>query len=334
MSTAMSNVMSKVLVAIVNYRTGDLVADCLRSLAPEVGSVGSVGSADFDAEVVVVDNAGGDDSPERLERLIREEGWSWASVRRLPRNGGFAYGNNEAVRPSLESGDPPDFVWLLNPDTIVRPGGLGELVKFMRDRPAAGLAGSRLEDPDGTPQRSAFRFFGVASELENALRLGLFTRLVKNRIVAPPVPSAAEKVQWLSGASLFVRREVYEKIGYMDERFFMYFEETDFCRRSHDAGFEAWYVPASRVVHLVGQASGIAVVNKPRPRYWFESRRRYLLKHLGRGRAALADAAWMAGFASWRARRVLQRKPDPDPRGMLSDFARNSVFSRGFRLDD
>ena len=315
-----------VLIAIVNYRTGGLVVDCLASLAPQVGRVG-------DVRVVITDNASGDDSPDEIERAIADRGWTWATVRRLPRNGGFAYGNNEAVRPALESADPPRYVWLLNPDTIVRPGGLAELVAFMDDHPRCGLAGSRLEDPDGTPQRSAFRFFGLASELENGLRLGVYSKLVRRRLVAPPPADEAARAEWLSGASLFVRREVYERVGYMDEGFFMYFEETDFCRRAADAGFEAWYVPASRVVHLVGQASGIAVTNKRRPRYWFESRRRYLLKHLGRGRAALADALWMAGFASWRARRVVQRKPDLDPAHMLGDFAKNSVFSRGFRLD-
>jgi hypothetical protein len=91
-------------------------------------------------------------------------------------------------------------------------------------------------------------------------------------------------------------------------------------------------VPQSRVIHLVAQASDIHAVRKRRPGYWFDSRRRYLLKHLGKLRTTLADAGWLAGYATWRVRRVIQRKPDLDPVGLLGDFAKNTVFARGFRL--
>src|SRR5688572_24700131 len=104
------------LVVIVNYRTGDLVVECLRCLEAEVSAVAAqVGPV----QVVVVDNASGDDSPERIEQAIACNGWrTWAQLRRLPRNGGFAWGNNAAIRPALESAQPPSFIWLLNPDTV------------------------------------------------------------------------------------------------------------------------------------------------------------------------------------------------------------------------
>src|SRR6185295_2987702 len=96
---------------------------------------------------------------------------SWATLLPLPANGGFAYGNNAGIRPYLESDDKPDYVLLLNPDTIIRPGGITELVKFMDARADVGIAGSRLEDPDGAPQISAFRFHSIFSEFEHAMRL-------------------------------------------------------------------------------------------------------------------------------------------------------------------
>src|SRR3954452_18673323 len=169
----------RVLVVIVNYRSASLAIDCLRSLAPEVASLGGPGAA----RVVVTDNASGDDSVARLTRALADNGWGeWASVQPLARNGGFAYGNNEAIRAALAAADKPDYVLLLNPDTLVRPGAIRALLEFMDAHPDAGIAGSRLEDPDGTPQRSAFRFHTVRSELEAGLRLRVAAELLRRHV--------------------------------------------------------------------------------------------------------------------------------------------------------
>jgi N-acetylglucosaminyl-diphospho-decaprenol L-rhamnosyltransferase len=275
---------------------------------------------------VVTDNASGDDSVARLTRAVADNGWGdWASIEPLARNGGFAYGNNEAIRAALAATDKPEYVLLLNPDTLVRPGAIRALLEFMGAHPHAGIAGSRLEDPDGTPQRSAFRFHTVRSELEAGLRLGVVSSLLRRHIVAPPVPAGEEPVRtdWVAGASRIVRRAVCEQAGLMDEAYFMYFEEVDFCLRAARHGWPCWYVPASRVVHLVGQSSGVTDVrraNKRRPAYWFDSRRRYFLKNHGRLKTVLADLAWSLGFATFRVRQFLQRKPDSDPARLLRDF--------------
>lgn len=325
----------KLLVVIVNYRTAGLTIDCLRSLAPEIAALpGGAGAA----HVVVTDNASGDESVGQIDAAVRANGWgNWASVLPLSRNGGFAYGNNAAVAPALAAHDPPDYVLLLNPDTVVRPGAVSQLLSFMDTWPAVGVAGSRLEDPDGRPQRSAFRFPGVLSELENGLRLGIVSRLLERHVVAPPVPDGRCAVGWVAGASMIIRRQVLEAIGLLDERYFMYFEEVDFCRRAQRAGWECWYVPASRVVHLVGQSSGVtdveAAVRKRRPPYWFASRRRYFLKHHGPVKTFLADAAWAIGYAAWRARRLLQPKPDTDPPHLWWDFVKYNFFAAP-RLSD
>jgi hypothetical protein len=117
----------------------------------------------------------------------------------------------------------------------------------------------------------------------------------------------------------------------MDEQYFLYFEETDFCLHARRAGWSCWYVPASRVMHIAGQSTGVTNRDGPprrRPQYLFDSRRRYFVKNHGLGYAALADVAWSVGLASWRLRRRLQRKPDPDPPSLLADSVRNSVFLR------
>ncbi len=315
--------MQRVNIIIVNYRTPELVIACLRSLAGEVATVG-------DCRVLVVENGSMDDSAARIGSAIRAENWGgWVELLPLPNNLGFAGGNNAALRLLLPSLRPTDYVLLLNPDTVIRPGAVRALVEFLEQHPGVGIAGSRLEDPDGTPQRSAFRFFSVASEFEGGIRLGLVSRLLRQRLVAPPVRDQAHPTDWVAGASMLVRRAVFADIGLLDEGFFLYYEEVDFCRRARRAGWSCWYVPQSRVVHLVGQSSGVTCANrpaKPLPRYWFDSRRRYFLKNHGRLYLGLADVGWLAGYLLWQCRRVLQRKPSNDPPGLLWDFIRFNFF--------
>jgi N-acetylglucosaminyl-diphospho-decaprenol L-rhamnosyltransferase len=311
-------------VVIVNYNTAGLVTDCLRSLAGEAEELG--------LRVVVVDNASPDGSAERLRGAIEENGWGeWVELIAAGRNGGFAAGNNVALRLLLASESRPDCVLLLNPDTVVRPGAVRQLIAFLERHPRVGIAGSRLENPDGTPQRSAFRFPRVLGEFENGVRFGLVSRLLSRFVVAPPSRDAEHEAEWLSGASLLVRREVFEQIGLLDEGYFLYYEEVDFCRRSRAAGWECWYVPQSRVVHLIGQATGMDTPGpKTRrvPDYWLAARRRYFVKHHGRFVAWLASLAWVIGRASWRVRRRIQRKTDPDPPRLLADFARYNLLTR------
>lgn len=319
----------KLLIVIVNYRTADLTIDALASVAPQINE-----PALETAKVVVVDNDSGDGSADRIAAAIAKHGWgSWAELLRAERNGGFAYGNNMAIRPALAGADPPRYIMLLNPDTVARPGALSALLEFMEQHPEVGIAGSRLEWPDGTPQLSAFRFHSVLSELEQALQLGVATKLLRRWMVAPGIADQPGPSDWVSGAAMMIRREVFDSIGLMDEDYFMYYEEVDFTARAARAGFSCWYVPASRVVHLIGQASGVTDPRqrrKRRPGYWFDSRRRYFVRNLGPVQAGLADLAWTAGHVLWRARRVIQRKPDPDPERLLTDFIRHSVFARGF----
>lgn len=323
-----SPAMPRVVVVIVNYKTAGLAIDCLRSLAPEVAQVPGT-------RVIVGDNLSPDDSVERLRAAVEAEGWgTWASVVPLPRNGGFSYGNNRVIELCLAAAPKPDLIWLLNPDTIVRPGGLVKLVEFMTGCQACAIVGSRLEDPDGAHQTAAFRFPGLLSELDSSLNVGLLTVLLEDHRVWLPESDRPLAVGWVSGASMMVRREVFESIGLLDERYFMYFEELDLCLRASNAGFQAWHVPASRVVHLVGQASGLtggATREKRRPAYWFRSRRWFWVKNHGGLRAAGADLCRILGTACWIATTALRGRPNPLPPCYLRDLIRHSVFIAGFK---
>ncbi len=320
---------AQLLVAIVNYRTPDLVIHCLQSLAAEVSQL--------HAQVVVADNASGDGSVAKIQGAIAAAGWqSWATVLPLERNGGFAYGNNRIIQPALAAVPPPDYVLLLNPDTQTYPGTLKMLLDFMGAHPDVGIVGSRLEGADGRPQHSAFRFPSFWSELDQAFALGILTQLLSRWVITQPITPDPIPTDWVSGAAMMVRREVFESVGYMDEGYFLYFEEVDFCRQAQQQGWPCWYVPQSRVIHFVGQSSGI---NNPKyarrqlPQYWFDSRLRYFLKHHGWLYTTLTDAASVIGFSLWKIRARLQRKPDTFPLNLLQDRWRNSIWVRGIPRD-
>jgi GT2 family glycosyltransferase len=320
----------KLLVVVLCYRVPDLTIDCLRSLSTEIGRVP-------DARVAVCENGTGGDSVERLRRAIDANGWdSWVDLTEVEINLGFCGGNNLVIRRALESDDPPEYVLLLNADTLVQEHALGALVDFMDANPEAGVAGSQLLSPEGEIQASPFRFFGVASELDRGLRLGILTPLLGGRHkidYSKPTPA-----EWLSGASMILRTSMLERIGLLDEGLYTYFDDIDICLRARRAGWEAWYVPGSKVVHLEGASTGIrgSTPQRPkrRPAYWFQARRRFFLKNYGKLYTMLADAAFLCGYSTWRLRRSIQRKPDLDPERFLGDSFRNSVFCTGFELSE
>jgi len=309
-------------VVVVSYRSAALTVDCLRSIAAERAHVS------LRIRCVVVDNASGD-APV-VAAAIADNGWGdWARVVVAPRNGGFAYGNNLGLQ-ELERDGRVDFVHLLNPDTVLRPGAIEALVAFLRARPRAGIAGGVFENGDGSEWAVAFRFPSLLGEIEHGVRLGLVSRLLARACVPMHMGASAAPADWVSGASMMIRREVFDRIGGLDETFFLYFEETEFCHRAKRAGFEVWYVPASRVVHIAGQSTKVTERNVgPRrlPSYWFDSRRLYFTLTHGRAYAALADAlALLAGCAGLAKSALLGRLHAHVPH-FLRDLLRHSALS-------
>jgi N-acetylglucosaminyl-diphospho-decaprenol L-rhamnosyltransferase len=319
----------KLLVVIVNYRVTQLTIDCLHSVAGEIGSVP-------DIQVAVCENGTGDDSAQRIQKAIDDNGWAaWCTLTAISPNLGFTGGNNVILRPAMQSAEPPQYFLLLNADTIVRKNAFKALVNFMDQNPRVGIAGCRLEQPDGFTQRSAFRFQSPASEFEANIHLGLVTRLLKKWMVAPPVRNEIYQTDWVSGACMIIRREVIRDIGYLDEGFYTYFDDCDFCFNARKAGWSTWYVPTGTVLHLKGQSTGVKRQNPNRlPPYFFEARRRYFLKNRGPAFAAMADAGQIFGQALWRARVILTGKEDSSTPHLLCDSIRHSVFVTGFKMND
>ena len=296
----MLRMQSSIWVVIVNYRTADLVIDCLRALSAQVADLVNV-------RVVVVDNNSDDGSVVKLSAAIENEGWpSWVDVMPLDINGGFAFGNNASIRIAMALAKPVDYVMLLNPDTVPLPGAIKALLNFMDTHPGVGIAGSQLENANGSVECSAHTFPSPLGELNGAARLGVCSRLLHRYVASSPSRALAHSCDWVSGASMIIRRQVIEDIGLMDERYFLYFEEVDFCRRAHQAGWECWYVPDSIVIHLEGASTGIRATAKRRAGYWYDSRRRFFVKYYGISGLVVADILWVIGRSSFLLRRGLR----------------------------
>lgn len=341
--------LSGLVVSIVAWRSADLTIDCLRSIAaelrresfetptrgPDAASAppeGSDGGAQLPL-VVVVDNDSRDGTAERVERAIQDEGWGrWARLVRAPRNGGFAYGNNVAIRAALSERPALRYVQLLNPDTLVRPAAFRILIDFLDSHPGVGIAGGRSEFPDATPQICCFRLPSLLNEFSGYLGLGMVDRLLGRWVTLLGLPSEPMPVGWVSGAHMLIRREVLDTIGLMDEGYFLYFEETDFTLRAHRAGWGCWHVPASRIVHLVGQSSAVTAW-APRPNrlpvYWFDSRRRYFVLNHGRVYAVLTDLAVIFACVLNFTRSWLQRREPQIARDFIGDLLRHGAIRRG-----
>lgn len=250
-------------VVVVSYNSRAYLPACLGSLLPQVRALRG--------EVIVVDNASTDGSPE----VVRQ--FSGVRLVESAVNVGFVRAVNQALK--LAQGR---FILILNPDTEVRPGAVGTLVRFMAEHPRVGLAGPKLLYPDGTVQPSRRRFPGLAVLLTEGTfiqwhfpGLGIFRRFYCQDLPAD-IP---QPVDWVTGACMLVRREAVEQVGPMDERFFMYSEELDWCRRLWSAGWQVYYVPGAEVVH---QEAASSRQDPVRQRVnFYASRWKYAAKYYG-----------------------------------------------------
>ena len=310
--------MHSTFVLIVNFRTGQLVVDCLESLISELPFLQG-------GKVIVVDNASGDDSTAQIAAAINDRGWSgWAELIALPHNGGFAYGNNRALERVREIDSSFGTIVCLNPDTVVRSGAITAMLGQFRASPRAGVVGALIENEDGVAQRAGHNFPSPLGELERAAQLGLLSRGLSSADMPQPIAAQVRRFDWVSGACFAIRREVIEQIGGFDEGYFLYFEETDFCLRAQRAGWTCWQVPQAVVVHFEGASTGINIPAKRRPAYWYASRRRFFLKAYGVAGLLAADLLWTLGRFSLVLRRALglggRQEQGREPSGMFFDL--------------
>jgi GT2 family glycosyltransferase len=223
-------------IIIVNWNTRDLLADCLESIAANAPT--------YSYEIIVVDNASADDSVAMIKArfphiaLIENSG-----------NPGFAQANNQAINRS--SGR---YILLLNPDTVVLPDALDNLIAFMDRHPHAGAAGSRLFSADGSLQASCYPYPTLFRELWRLFHMDAIHPIAEYDMGRWSV-DAPREVEAIQGSCFMLRREALDQVGLLDENFFMYSEEVDLCLRIRQGGWPLYWVPQSRVIHYGGQSS-------------------------------------------------------------------------------
>ncbi len=267
-------------VIIVSWNVKNLLDDCVLSLREEIKRTVAR------TTVEVVDNASTDGSAEMLR-----ERHPWVHLHAGTENLGFVRGNNLI----LERLQQQDYVWLLNPDTTIRPGALSILLRFFEDHPRAGLIGPQLLNPDGSAQTSAFRFPDL---LQPLFDLGwLPQRFYYTRFNGryPDTNGQPYRIDHPLGAAMMARGAAIQQVGVLDPQFFMYCEEIDWAWRMQKAGWEAWLVPEARVTHYGG-----ASTNQARPAttaYLWESRAKLYRKHRDPLTRALVSAVVRRTFS-------------------------------------
>ena len=259
--------MPEVAVVIVNYNAGDDLRLALKSVATEC--------AGLDWQGVVVDNASSDGSASSVAAFSPR-----VSLLRNDVNAGFSRAVNQA---SAASSAP--LLLLLNPDCQLRPGALSALRAVLDAEPACAVAGPRILDPDGEVQGSArgdpdmlTGMFGRTGELR---RLLPFLPAARRNVVVDEAIASGETsrvVDWVSGACMLIRRAALERVGGFDERYFLYWEDADVCRRLRQRGYQIRYVPGAVATHAVGRSSRTA--RESSIRAFHESAYRYYATHV------------------------------------------------------
>lgn len=249
-------------IIIVSWNVADLLAACLRSIAATCSP---------EAEVIVVDSASSDDTLAR----VRAE---FPSVRLLaqPANVGFTRGTNIGLAAAQG-----EYLLLLNPDTELLDDAAAQMIGWLEAHPETGIAGPRTLNPDGTVQSTRRRFPSpLLAAFESTWLQPLLPRKMLDRFyVHDAADGATLDVDWVQGSCLLARREVYAKIGGLDEGFIMYSEELDWCRRAKDAGWKVTYLGSASIIHHGGQSSGQA---QAQTHIRFnQSKLRYLRKYHG-----------------------------------------------------
>lgn len=269
-------------IVIVNWNTRDLLAGCLAAIDRTVHS-----SDELLSEVVVIDNASSDDSAKMVQSQF-----PWVRLIESHENVGFAAANNIALE--LVSGTA---VCLLNPDTVVQPEALTRLWQVLQAESTMGVVGAQLLNADGSLQVSTGVFPTLWSELPVVNRL--LQAIHKTRGVQTPAGRIEVRpADWVSGAAFMIKRCVVDSIGPLDEDFWLYTEETDWCFRAHTAGWDIVLVPEANVYHLARASSRQRYVETML--HFYRSRVRFVYKHYGPFQAQWLRRQLLVKVAIWR----------------------------------
>lgn len=305
----------RILTVIVNYRTPEMTLRAAEAARHAM--------TDLQGQIVIVDNGSGDGSFAHMHAHVATTQWQNVTVLDAGHNGGFGAGNNHGILAAVAnlptSVPPPDYVYLLNSDAFPAADALRALSTHMQANPEVGFAGSLIHGEAGEAHQTAFRFPSLLGEIEAAMRFGPISRLLARHRIPLPVSAHTTRVDWVAGASVMMRMDMLHQIGLFDETFFLYFEETDLCKRGQKAGYHTDFVPHSQVMHIGSVSTGMQTWQRT-PQYWFQSRWHYWQKHHGRLTALTATGLHVIAGLFHRARQGLKGRKSVDPDHFLRDM--------------
>lgn len=257
-------------ILILNYKTKGLLKQCVRGVLEAGWS--------FPYEVIVVDNHSQDGSLEMMRQLFPQ-----VTTLATPKNVGFAAGMNLAYQHA--SGR---YVMTLNTDVAVFRGAIETMVSYLNQHAEAGLVAPRLINPDGSVQYSCYQFYGTLTPIFRRMPFGhlpLIRNQLRSFLMSDWDHDDTRQVGWVLGACMIVRKEVTDRIGFFDERFFLYFDDVDLCRRIWQAGYQVVYVAEAELVHyhrrLSAENPGLTGLFSYPTRVHIQSWIKYLAKYLG-----------------------------------------------------
>ena len=268
-------------ICIVSYRARNYLYDCLRSIDETIDSLS--------CEIIVVDNHSEDGTVE----MLRNE---FPNVYLLvnDHNTGYTRPNNQAMRVSQGK-----YILLINPDTLVKPNAIVELVNFLDAHPEAGIVGPKVLNRDGTLQkqcrRSEARPWDAICYFSGLSRLFPKDKRFAGYLMTYLSEDTAHEAEAVSGSCMMIRREVIDQIGYQDENFFAYQEDTDYCRRARLAGWKVFYNPSAQIIHFGGEG-GSRIHHTRSIIEWHRSYYLYYRKHFAKDYLILFNGIYYLGM--------------------------------------
>lgn len=267
--------MKDVSIIIVNYNSGPLTKQCIKSVQNS--------GLKLACEIIVVDNSSADDSVEMLKSEFSDN--KDIKIIENKENNGFASGVNIGIKTSNSR-----YILILNPDITIIDDAITALYNFMEKQPECGIASPKLLNPNGTVQNSCFRFVTPFIILYRRTFLGKLPfgkKALHYFLMKDFDHNSVRNVAWVLGSSLFACKKAIDKVGLMDERFFMYFEDVDWCRRFHENGYKVYYYPEAKMAHYLKRSTaqrgifGEVLFNKI-AREHIKSAIKYFLKYFGK----------------------------------------------------
>ena len=299
---------SDVAIVIVNYQTPEMLISCISKMLKTLN---------FElVKICIVDNCSNDGSFEKIKKWVDEKQVSKNVILiSSSNNGGFSAGNNIGIKAISAK-----YYLLLNSDAYIQQPSIDALKNTFYQNSNIGLVSPRLTWEDGTSQESTFNFFHPITEFVQQANTGVISSRLKKYVVAEAIDERARFVEWTSFACVMISSECIAEVGYLDEGFFMYYEDVEYCYRMRESGFKVFYNPSASAVHLRGGSSSVKkniAAKKRLPKYYYQSRCRFYFKKYGYLGLFAANMLWYLGRSVALCRQFMGRK---DKSGLESQW--------------